>query len=437
MAQPSLVRNPWSILGAWLTTLAAFAFIGFIVLEWFGLLVSPYAGLLGFVAIPAVFLLGLVIIPIGIWNESRRRHGGAAAWQWPLLDFGHRRTRRVMLAVVGLTLVNVVIVSVAGVGAVHYMDTPEFCGEVCHDPMHPEFTAHALGAHANVACVDCHIGQGATGLVQAKLNGTRQLLELVTNRFPRPIPSSPPRNLPAASETCLQCHSPSRLPNADVTLVEHEYDNDRANTDTVTTLVMHTSLVHWHDQPGRRVEFVATDAKRGTIPYVKVTEANGQVTEYFAEDTPKPPAGTLHKMDCLDCHSRPSHTFADSAEGAVDGAIAAGRVSRALPFIRKEMVAAVKVDYPNQDAAAAGIRQRIEHFYQTEGPAPAADVVRAVNVATDVYRANVFPTMKVGWGTYPNQLSNDGCFRCHDDDHKSRDGSKVIKQDCDLCHLQS
>jgi hypothetical protein len=49
---------------------------------------------------------------------------------------------------------------------------------------------------------------------------------------------------------------------------------------------------------------------------------------------------------------------------------------------------------------------------------------------------NVFPAMKVKWGTYPNHIGHTdstGCFRCHDDGHKAKDGS-VIKQECELCH---
>jgi hypothetical protein len=55
---------------------------------------------------------------------------------------------------------------------------------------------------------------------------------------------------------------------------------------------------------------------------------------------------------------------------------------------------------------------------------------------------NVFPAMDVTWGTYPNhighfdadgQMSETGCFRCHDEQHVSADG-EAISQDCDLCH---
>lgn len=61
---------------------------------------------------------------------------------------------------------------------------------------------------------------------------------------------------------------------------------------------------------------------------------------------------------------------------------------------------------------------------------------QAIAATQNIYRTNVFPAMKVGWGTYNNQIGHvttQGCFRCHDANHKSRDG-KVIGQDCESCH---
>jgi len=433
----SRIRNPLSIVGAWITTVSAFAFIAFYIAESLNLLASPYSGLFGFVAIPVVFLFGLVLIPIGVMRETRRRKQGRPAWEWPAIDLGRSRTRRVFLAVGVLTIVNLAIVAVAGLGAVHYMETDQFCGQVCHVPMKPQFTAHLEVPHARVGCVKCHVGPGASGMVKAKLNGTRQLYSLVTGTYTRPIPSSPARNIPVAADTCLQCHSPV-YPERDVTKVTHEYANDEANTDTETTLVHFTGKNHWHTRPGRVVEFVATDEKKGTIPYIKVTEADGKVTEYFAEDVTAAPAGERRHMDCLDCHSRPSHRFIASPQQAADQAIGNGLVSRSLPFVRREMVAALKTEYPNESAAAEGIRQRLVGFYKPADAAKTAEVEQAIAATTHLYRANVFPEMKLTWGTYLSQIGHsdaDGCFRCHDDGHKSRDG-KVVKQDCEYCHKE-
>jgi hypothetical protein len=118
---------------------------------------------------------------------------------------GHRPERpwhpaRAVL-IFALTLANVVIVSLAAYRGVEYMDSVAFCGEVCHRPMQPEFVAHQIGPHANVKCVDCHVGAGASSFVQAKLAGTRRVLAVASGRYPRPIVPAA-HQLPAAAETC-------------------------------------------------------------------------------------------------------------------------------------------------------------------------------------------------------------------------------------------
>ena len=64
------------------------------------------------------------------------------------------------------------------------------------------------------------------------------------------------------------------------------------------------------------------------------------------------------------------------------------------------------------------------------------EVEAAVRAVQGIYARNVFPRMNVTWGTYPNNVGHvhaPGCFRCHDDTHRSADG-QVIGQDCATCH---
>jgi len=426
----SRVRNPVSIVGAWITTIGALAFLTYLALDWLGLFASPYAGLIGYVLAPAVFVFGLVLIPIGMWREARRRRLGREPWSWPVIDLRTRRTRQVMGAVAALTLVNLAIVSVAGLGVVHYTESNSFCGQVCHEPMRPQFTAHAASPHANVNCVQCHVGPGAKGFVKAKMNGTRQLYEVIAGTYARPIPS-PARGLPMAAETCARCHT-SGHPARDLVRVLHSYGDDEASTDTPTTLTMHLADIHWHAKADTRVEFVSVDGKRETIPYVRMTDARGAVTEYFADGVTAPPAGDVRRMDCLDCHNRPAHTFSASADRAVTAAMAAGQVDLTLPFAHRELVAAVSQDYPTDAAAAAGIAERLQKAFVRRDAA----VDGAIKTAQRLYSQNVFRDMKVSWGTYQSMIGHTdapGCFRCHDDSHKTRDG-RAIRQDCALCH---
>ena len=123
MPHPSLARNPASIVGAWLTTVSAVAFIVFLAAEAFGIIDNAYAGLFGFVLVPAILLVGLLLIPIGIWREARRRRRGQAAWSWPAIDLNRSHVRRIVLIVALLTVVNLGIVALAGPPSAKYSAT--------------------------------------------------------------------------------------------------------------------------------------------------------------------------------------------------------------------------------------------------------------------------------------------------------------------------
>jgi len=447
-----LVRNWISMLGVLIVTVSALLFLIVFLLDLLGFHTNPYIGILFFLIIPGVFVAGLVLIPIGTWRERRRQRSGAAPSRptWPRLDLNDPTHRRATFGVIVLTLVNVVIVSLAAYRGIEFMDSPEFCGLVCHEVMEPEFAAFQDGPHSRVACVKCHIGPGAPWFVRSKLDGTRQVLEVMMNSHSRPIPS-PVYNLRPAREVCEQCHWPEKFHGESVQ-VRREYADDEQVSETVTTLRVKVgggseklgtaTGIHWHMNVANVVEYIATDDKRQTIGYVKVRDRSGAVREYYADGV-GPEAlqrGERRLMDCMDCHNRPSHAFFPSAETAVDSAIGAGEIPRTLPFVRRETVAALKVSHQSSESAREDIASRLRSFYQNGSgngsTPPAADVDRAIEAAQRLYSRNVFPTMNVTWGSYPNNIghmSAPGCFRCHDDLHKTKDG-RAIKQDCDLCH---
>jgi hypothetical protein len=197
--------------------------------------------------------------------------------------------------------------------------------------------------------------------------------------------------------------------------------------------------IHWHADPNVRIEYLATDEERDTIPYVKLTRPDGSVTEYLADGANKPTSPeALRVMDCIDCHNAAAHRISPTAEQAVDRAIASGRIDRTLPFVRREAVRLVSAEYPDQDAALAAIERELRQFYSTTGsPAPRV-LDAAVATVKETYRTNVFPTMKVKFGVYRDNLDHfnfTGCLRCHDDGHKAPDG-KTISGDCEYCHTQ-
>jgi hypothetical protein len=345
---------------------------------------------------------------------------------------------------------NVVIVSLAAYSGLHYMDSTEFCGTVCHEVMEPQHLAFEAGAHARVGCVQCHIGPGASWFVQSKLSGTRQIFAVTLNTFSRPIPQ-PVRNLRPARETCEACHWPEKF-RGDKVITRRDYADDEANTVSATTLQLHlgggserlrkATGIHWHTSSSSTVEYIATDEKRQVIPWVKVTQSDGTVREYVAEGTPAEATltGQRRRFDCVDCHNRAGHPFANTPERAVNAAIESGEMPADLPFAKRESVAALKAKYDSKTAALDAIAATLREFYRTKASGAymgrRQDVERVVNATQEIYRRNIFPSMNVGFGTYANNIGHmdyPGCFRCHDDNHKTKDG-RVISQTCDLCH---
>ena len=453
LAGQRLIRNTVSMGGIVVATISAVLFLIVFLLDLLGLHTNPYLGIVFFLILPGFFIGGLLLIPLGLVLARRRVAAGKPVQiTWPRLDLNERSHRRTVFIVLVLTLANVVIVSLAAYRGIEFMDSPTFCGQVCHEVMEPEFAAFQDGPHSRVSCVQCHIGPGAPWFVRSKLSGTRQVFAVLLNTYSHPI-ESPVQNLRPARETCEQCHWPAKF-HGDIVNVRREYADDEQGTETATAMRVHVgggsaqtgvaTGIHWHMNIANEVYYKPSDDTRRVIPYVRVKDYTGAEREYYAEGATEQSVATnpqqVRRMDCVDCHNRPSHPFSPSPERAVDAAIAAGELTRTLPFVRREAVAALKENYPDTATADQQIATRLTDFYQkqlndqysTRRP----DVDRAILVAQRVYGRNVFPRMKVTWGTHPNNIGHidsPGCFRCHDDQHKTKDG-RVIRQDCELCH---
>src|SRR4051812_29972804 len=363
-----------------LTTISAVVFLVVFLADLFGLHSNPYLGILFFLILPGIFIFGLLLIPFGAWFERRRRALGRAPSEirWPRFDLNDPITRRATVIVFALTIANVVIVSLAAYRGVEYMDSPQFCGQVCHTVMKPEFSAYQDSAHSRVTCVQCHIGPGATWFARSKISGLRQVFAVSFHTYSRPIPS-PVQQLRPARDVCEQCHWPEKFHGDKIRRVV-EYAEDEKNTESVTTLQVHVGGgserlglaqgIHWHMNVANEVEYITTDDKRQVIPWVRVKDRSGKVREYTAEGgTPEQIAkGERRRMDCIDCHNRPSHQIAATPERAVDEAMSRGLLPRSLPFLRREAVKAVKTTYPTQEAAGGEISRTLRNFYRSQSP---------------------------------------------------------------------
>jgi hypothetical protein len=148
-------------------------------------------------------------------------------------------------------------------------------------------------------------------------------------------------------------------------------------------------------------------------------------------------------MDCIDCHNRPTHVFDASAAKALDRAFADGALDRGVKFLREIAEPVLAGTTHTRDAVEADFRRELEAAYRARRPdaVPASAALDAAAKALAVlWRRNVYPDRGASWGTYPNHIGHQdgtptahGCFRCHDDKHKTADG-KPLSGECEVCH---
>jgi hypothetical protein len=421
-----------------LVTIAGCSWI-FVIALHAGATTNPYIGILVAFVIPVVFFAGLILIPIGAWLARRRIREGLAIPQTRRVA-----VRRLVWFFIATTLVNILIASQVTYRAVTQMETDQFCGQSCH-VMKPQFLANGRTAHRNVECVDCHVLPGASGFVRAKMNGTRQLVELVLNTYPRPVPPALQRNrLASSAETCERCHARSTDLGQPLRILS-KFKDDEKNTPIQTVLVMNVGGgsspgIHGaHLGPGVEIRYRTSDPKRQTIGAVEYRNSRTNRAAVYTVPNAKDSGGQEFLMQCADCHNRQGHSF-EQPDRAVDAAMAAGEIPLGLPFAHKTAVEILKADYKNEGEARSKIPAAFTAFYtQKYGDVASkrsADISNAGKVLAEIYNRNVFPELGVKWGTYATNLGhadNFGCFRCHDESHATP-AKKALSQDCSLCH---
>lgn len=438
-------NNLLSLAGGAITSAAAFVLIGFWVVDAFGHggTQNPYIGIILDFLLPGIFLLGLILIPVGmVVRRAVLRRMGKVPSVYPRIELGDPVFRRGIEIVAATTFLNFVILGTATYRGVAYMDTESFCGETCH-VMAPEGTAYPVSTHSGVACVDCHVGSGVGGYVHAKVNGTKQLIDVLRRHYATPI--MPEDRLPPVGQTCLKCHRADAWM-GDRVFISTTYGDDEKNTRSRSLVLLHVggrsvagALSGIHGAHLGHIEYISTDATHQTIHYVARTEADGRVTEYTDTDMKTAKVGARRVMDCTDCHNRVAHSF-DTPEHAVDRSMLAGAIRTELPYIHKESLELLKAFYSSREQARTEMAARLARFYQSGYPElwqkDQYEITQASSRLAVIWSQNVFPFMKVTWGTHPNNLGHNdypGCTRCHDGSHNAASG-KSIASDCSTCH---
>lgn len=451
--RPGLYRNWISWMGTAIALVALANILFLLLLDLFGVQTNPYVGIIAYMILPAVLMFGVVLIPFGMLLERRRRRKMLPDQYrpYPRIDLNSPRQRSAFLFFLTGGFFFLLLTALGTYRAYEYTETTQFCGQLCHTVMNPEFTAYQASPHARVACVSCHVGPGAGWYVRSKLSGARQVYAATFNTFPRPIPT-PVHSLRPARETCEQCHWPERFYGGQLKVITH-YANDEANTPLQVRLLIKTgggspttgivAGIHWHMNIANEVTYIATDDQRQVIPWVRIKDRMGRITEYKAKDSPLKPEdiakATKRTMDCVDCHNRPSHIYVPP-DRSVEEAMFAKHIDASLPAIKQNAVEVLSKTYASTPEALEQIATQLDHTYLTKYPQVYKDkpeqIRQAIAETQRIFQTTIFPEMKVDWRTHPNNIGHmyfPGCFRCHDGNHFSPEG-KVISKDCESCH---
>jgi nitrate/TMAO reductase-like tetraheme cytochrome c subunit len=439
--QPSLLRNWLSLTGLVIVIGSLFSFFLLFLLDAMATFSNPYVGILTYIVAPGFTMMGLVLTIIGALRERRQLHGARGLLPMVVIDLTRPRDRRVLGFFIGGSLIFLLLSAMGSYHTYHFTESVQFCGQTCHTVMQPELVTYQHGPHARVSCTECHIGPGATWFVKAKISGTYQLYATAFDKYPRPIPT-PIKNLRPAQETCEQCHWPKKF----VGNLERTYNyflGDETNTPFTLSLLMKVGGadpthgpeggIHWHMNVKNKVEYVATDVARQKIPWVRIVDPQGVVTEFRTRGFTNDPASfTIRAMDCMDCHNRPAHKY-QTPNDAVNLAISLGHIDRTLPWIKTNAVYALTRDFKTETEALQGIATHLAERYPNE-----PRIRPVIDVVQQLYRDNFFPEMKASWKIYPDNIGHKnwpGCFRCHDGKHQTEDGKRTIKaNDCNSCH---
>jgi nitrate/TMAO reductase-like tetraheme cytochrome c subunit len=330
-----------------------------------------------------------------------------------------------------------------------FTESTEFCGELCHKVMHPEYVTYQASPHSRVHCTECHVGPGASYLVQSKLSGLPQMVNTLFDRFHTPIPT-PVENLRPARDTCEECHWPEKF-SEDRIRTYITYEEDEENTRVSTTIAFkvgggesHVARdIHWHI--ANNVWYLPLDEKRQEIAWVGLEDPSGELIVYTDLDkaskaTPERVEEEKRLMDCVDCHNRATHIFY-SPEELMDAALTQNKIDTGIPYIKREAMEALVPANSSLDEALAKV-ESIEDFYRESYPMFYQDnldlVEQALVELEKIATLTTFPEWNLSWETHLNNSSHDGCYRCHgrlvatSGDQKG----ELVSGDCDVCHYE-
>ncbi len=366
-----------------------------------------------------------------------------------IVGFFNRKEHPVRFVILIIVIFSILFMALSAISIQvwEYTNTSRFCASACHE-VHPEIpAAYQDSYHAEVSCVECHIGR--VHQLKAMLIKTTHLKHLpmvIFNTWERPTRSESMRT---SAESCERCHNAGAY-HGDTISIDKKYRPDAGNTEDTLYMILKTGEgnreenigygIHWHVVS--TVEFIATDETKQEIPWVRLTRADGTAVTYVDEDNPLTPEevekGEIHVMECQDCHNRKGHPYPVPSE-IIDRSITQGRLSKDIPYLKKELLELLTAGYQSQEQAleAAGeFNLNYAEKYPDLAKGREEELEHASGIAQEFVESLIFEEPGITWEDFPDNEGHKyfpGCFRCHDNRHVNEE-REAIKANCNLCH---
>ena len=102
------------------------------------------------------------------------------------LSFG----RKTMVGAIGTIVavgIGLMVLAAAGIAGWEYTNSDQFCETMCHSVHPEEIVSHKTAAHAQVRCVECHMGRNSTlKLIAMKPTHFKELWGMIVG-YERPV----------------------------------------------------------------------------------------------------------------------------------------------------------------------------------------------------------------------------------------------------------
>lgn len=358
--------------------------------------------------------------------------------------------------IVGLALLAAAFLVIGSVGIVtwEYSNSDHFCSQACHQ-VHPQeaFAHQEVSQHAEVACVECHIGR--MGFFESAIEKSGHITHAwsLMVGYDRPTHS---KSLKSAEKSCMTCHPKATAHRHNSVRTIKHFDDDEKNTERKTTLIMRPMGrsfgrekalgMNWHTSGS--IKYRADDPQHLSIRWVGATLPDGSERVY--QDVRNPldeqelaQTDKLLTMDCINCHNRAGHPFLNP-DSAIDLALATNVLSSKLPFVKKRMVALVNEDFNTEEQAQALVAQAWSD-YEAELAKSGSDKVKQAAEGLEQLQEPMLELMirsmhleeeGIDWSSFPDHQGHrdgPGCFRCHNGRLQTAD-KITIPVNCTTCH---